>query len=106
MEIIDENSDHDDDNVDHETPRIDSLCPSGYPPEELMERFAEIVKGRTYLHRPNQSLNLYLTATLAIAVAVVIGLGFGHFKGKKNIQNDTTKNSEVSTKLAQFVDRI
>ena len=54
-----------------------------------MERFAEIVKGRTYLHRPNQSLNLYLTATLAIAVAVVIGLGFGHFKGKKNIQNDT-----------------
>jgi hypothetical protein len=46
-----------------------------------MERFAEIVKGRTYLHRPNQSLNLYLTATLAIAVAVVIGLGFGHFKG-------------------------
>ena len=53
-----------------------------------MERFAEIVKGRTYLHRPNQSLNLYLTATLAIAVAVVIGLGFGHFKGKKNIQND------------------
>jgi len=80
LEIIDEHSDHDD-NVDHETPRVDSLCPSGYPPEELMERFAEIVKGRTYLHRPNQSLNLYLTATLAIAVAVVIGLGFGHFKG-------------------------
>ena len=39
-----------------------------------MERFAEIVKGRTYLHRPNQSLNLYLTATLAIAVAVVDGV--------------------------------
>ena len=58
------------------------MCPSGYPPEELMERFAEIVKGRTYLHRPNQSLNLYLTATLAIVIAMVIGLGFGHFKGE------------------------
>ena len=100
MEIIDENSDYDDDNVDHETPRIDSLCPSGYPPEELMERFAEIVKGRTYLHRPNQSLNLYLTATLAIAVAVVIGLGFGHFKGKKYILN---KNLEFYTKYQKGI---
>merc|ERR1711997_366456 len=69
-----------DDEVDETKPKIDSIS-SGYPTEELMERFAEIVKGRTYLHRPNQSLNLYLTATLAIAVAVVIGLGFGHFKG-------------------------
>jgi hypothetical protein len=47
-----------------------------------MERFAEIVKGRTYLHRPNQSLNLYLTAALAVSFFMVIGLGFGHFKGK------------------------
>ena len=47
-----------------------------------MERFAEIVKGRIYLHRPNQSLNLYLTAALAVSFFLVIGLGFGHFKGK------------------------
>ena len=59
----------------------DGLCPSGYPPEELMDRFSEIVKGRTYLHRPNQALNLYLTGTLVIVAAMVFGLGFGHFKG-------------------------
>ena len=72
-----------DDDVDETKPKIDSIS-SGYPTEELMERFAEIVKGRTYLHRPNQSLNLYLTAALAVSFFMVIGLGFGHFKGKKN----------------------
>ena len=72
-----------DDDVDETKPKIDSIS-SGYPTEELMERFAEIVKGRTYLHRPNQSLNLYLTAALAVSFFLVIGLGFGHFKGKKN----------------------
>ena len=72
-----------DDEVDETKPKIDSIS-SGYPTEELMERFAEIVKGRTYLHRPNQSLNLYLTAALAVSFFLVIGLGFGHFKGKKN----------------------
>ena len=71
-----------DDDVDETKPKVDSLS-SGYPTEELMERFAEIVKGRTYLHRPNQSLNLYLTAALAVSFFMVIGLGFGHFKGKK-----------------------
>ena len=59
----------------------DALCPSGYPPEELMDRFAEITKGRTYLHQPNQALNLYLTGTLVIVFSLVLGLGFGHFKG-------------------------
>ena len=73
-----------DDEVDETKPKIDSIS-SGYPTEELMERFAEIVKGRTYLHRPNQSLNLYLTAALAVSFFLVIGLGFGHFKGKKKL---------------------
>ena len=46
-----------------------------------MDRFSEIIKGRTYLHQPNQALNLYLTATVVIVVAKVLGLGVGHFKG-------------------------
>ena len=75
-----------DDDVDETKPKIDSIS-SGYPTEELMERFAEIVKGRIYLHRPNQSLNLYLTAALAVSFFLVIGLGFGHFKGKKLFSN-------------------
>ena len=59
----------------------DPICSSGYPPAELMDRFSEIIKGRTYLHQPNQALNLYLTATVVIVVAMVLGLGVGHFKG-------------------------
>ena len=63
------------------SPISDPICSSGYPPAELMDRFSEIIKGRTYLHQPNQALNLYLTATLVIVVAMVLGLGVGHFKG-------------------------
>ena len=62
-------------------PKSDSLLSSGYPPEELMEHFSKIVKGRTYLHRPNRTLNLYLTGTLILVGSLVIGLGLGHFKG-------------------------
>jgi len=61
--------------------KLDSLCPSGYPPEELMDGFSEIEKLRIYLHTPNKTLSLYLTGTLIIVFSLVCGLGVGHFLG-------------------------
>ena len=75
MEIIEKSE------TNEVTNSANPLCASGYPPEELMDRFSEIVKGRTYLHQPNQALNLYLTATLVIVATLVLGLGLGHFLG-------------------------
>ncbi len=43
--------------------------------------YLQIVKGRTYTHRPNQRLNVYLTSAVVLVVALVVGLGVGHFKG-------------------------
>ena len=65
-----DDDDHDDlEIIDESETNIttsDPICSSGYPPEELMDRFSEIVKGRTYLHQPNQALNLYLTGNLTL----------------------------------------
>ena len=63
--------------------KLDSLCPSGYPPEELMDGFSEIEKLRIYLHTPNKTLSLYLTGTLIIVFSLVCGLGVGHFLGNQ-----------------------
>ena len=81
----------------------DSLCPSGYPPFELMDRFAEIKKGRTYSHQPNPALNLYLSGTLVIVFALVMGLGFGHFKVQKYNIFIQEKMTEFSRQIETFI---
>ena len=49
----------------------------------FLSHFPQITKGHTYVHVPNQRVNLLLTSTLIIVVAMVAGLGIGHFLGKE-----------------------